>query len=299
MKWPWSKKSKAKTEKKKKRSSRLEGSPKRRRTGIVPELPRGVRYALEALVVILSVFAIAWGCKALFYLYFKTNPQFKLTDLHQNVRILTGKTVTPDLVIQALGLKEGKNLFDADIEERAKQFLLTPNIRDITITRELPGKLNITILEREPIARVSVKQRGWVVDEEGVIFVRYVGTGNLPMIIVSDEYAQAQQGARLNGTERAAVRVVKSLMRPECSTRLLELDARKTDYLTLMFKDFRKSKFAWDGMENPCSDEGDAALALQLDRLVKSMDSEIGRSRQFWDATQTGRIFAMPIPASE
>lgn len=297
MKWPWSKKSKSKSKssKKKKSPSRLEGSSKRRRTGNIPEIPRGLRYALETIAAVVLLFLVGWGCKALFYLYFKTNPQFKLRNLHQDVQILTGKTVTPDLVVQAFGLKEGKNLFDANIEEGAKRFMITPNIRDITITRELPGKLNITILEREPIARVNVKQQGWVVDEDGVIFVRYVGTANLPMIILSDEYAQAKQGDQLNGLERAAVRVVKSLMRPECSTRLLELDARKSDYLTLMFRDFRKAKFAWKGMDNPCSDEGDAALALQLDRLVKSMNSEIGRSRQFWDATQSGRIFAMPM----
>lgn len=260
------------------------------------QMPRACRYGIEVAFALLLVVFLSWGCKELFYLYFKTNPQFQIADPQVNVVIRTGKMLSPEVVLEKCKLYKGRNLFSTVIEDVRTDFLQVPTIRDITITREMPNKIYFTILEREPLARV--KERGWVVDEEGVVFVRYVGTGNLPLIRLSDEYANVEPGDRLHNQEMAAVRVVKSMLRPECKYRILELDARTPDFLLLTFQDFRRAKFAWEGMLKPNA-ESDARMQMQLDRLAQSMESDIGRGRTMWYSTQPDRMYAMPVPAAE
>lgn len=148
------------------------------------------------------------------------------------------------------------------------------------------------MIEREPVARV--KPLRWVTDAEGVVFIRSVGTGNLPLIRLSDEFAHVKPGEHLGGMEMAAIRLVCNTMRPGCKLRLIELDARHQDYLLLTFSDYRKAKFAWRGMLAP-SKENDALMQTQLDQLAQAMESMIGRPRQMWDATQPNRPVAMPI----
>src|SRR5574344_712337 len=124
MKWWFRKKEKGKP------PPRVSGSG-RRITGVVTEMPRGLRMFLEFCVAAVLIVGIAWGSKQLFYLYFRTNPQFRLKNVYDNVKVTTGKMVTPDLVYQAFGLTEGTNLFAVNIEEQRNKFLLTPNIKDV------------------------------------------------------------------------------------------------------------------------------------------------------------------------
>jgi cell division septal protein FtsQ len=263
----------------------------RRVTGVVTELPAGVKFTLAIMVGLIVLTFSAWGGWTLFTAYyFRAQSLFVLRDLRRDVTITTGKTLTPDLVCEVLGLRDGVNLFSIPIDRKRRELLeQAPNIRDITIVRRMPDKLNITIVEREPIARIG--SNGRVVDEEGVVFVRYAGTGGLPLIKGSGEFAQVKPGERLRGNEMAAVRLIGNTLRPECTLRLLAVDASKADYLLLTFSDYRQAKFAWGGM----SDEQMKTQTLMqnhLDNLAKAMDSEIGRPRMMWNATLPGRIFA-------
>jgi len=265
----------------------------RRVTGVVTDLPAGVKFALGLLLFVVLLATGAWGSWALFEsYYFRSQHLFVLRDLRNSVTITTGKTLTPDLVCEVLGLREGINLFALPIgQKRAELLEQAPNIRDITIVRRMPDKMNITIIEREPIARVG--SNGRVVDEEGVVFIRYAGTGGLPMIKGSDEFAQVKPGDRLHGNEMAAVRLVHNSLRPECRLRLLVLDTTKEDYLLLTLSDHRQAKFAWDGMQD---EEKDTAVRMQrqFDQLAQAMECELGQPCLLWDATHAGRIFGMP-----
>jgi hypothetical protein len=138
----------------------------------------------------------------------------------------------------------------------------------------MPDKLTINIVEREPIARVGASGR--VVDEEGVVFIRYAGTGGLPMIKGSDMLAQVKPGDRLQGMDWAAVRLVNNTLRPDCRVRLLVVDTSKEDYLFITFFDHRQAKIAWDGMQDQ-EKNTERRMQRQLDNLAKAMDCEIGR----------------------
>jgi cell division protein FtsQ len=275
------------------RPSRLAASG-RRVTGVVTELPGAVKFAIVAGVVALGVAAGGWGGWALFkHYYFRSKELFALRDVRTGVTIITGKTLTPDLVCEVLGLREGVNLFSVAIEQKRRELLeQAPNIREISIVRRMPDKMTITIIEREPIARVG--SNGRVGDEEGVVFIRYAGTGGLPMIKGADGFEQLKPGDRLRGNDMAAVRLVNNALRPDCRLRLLALDTTKEDYLLLTFSDHRQAKFAWGGMGD-CERNTDVRMQRQFDRLAQAMESKIGQSRLMWDATQPDRIFAMPV----
>lgn len=265
----------------------------RRVTGVVPGLPRSVEMLLAFLLFVACTVGAGWGAWRLFTgYYFHSKSLFVLHDLSSNVTINTGKTLTPELICEILGLKEGINLFSVPIEQRRRDLLeQAPNIRDISIVRRMPDKLVITIVEREPIARVGASGR--VVDEEGVVFIRYAGTGGLPMIRGSDALAQVKPGDHLQGMDWAAVRLVTNTLRPDCRVRLLVVDTSKEDNLFITLSDHRQAKIAWDGMQDP-EKNTERRMQQQLDNLAKAMDSEIGRSCQIWDATHSGRIFATP-----
>lgn len=266
----------------------------RRVTGVVTDLPGGAKVVLGLAICALILVFGGWGGWVLFNAYYcRADSLFVLRDLRNNVSIVTGKTLTPDLVCEVLGLREGINLFSIPIEQKRRELLeQAPNIREISIVRRLPDKLRITIVEREPIARVG--SNGRVVDEEGVVFIRYAGTGGLPMIKGCDEFSQIKPGEHLCGNEMAAVRLVNNALRPQCNLRLLAVDAAKQDYLLLTFADYRQAKFAWEGMQDEQKDT-EAKMQAHFDDLAKAMDSVIGKPRMMWDATLPGRIFAMSV----
>lgn len=265
----------------------------RRVTGVVTDLPRGVKVVLFLLAFTSGTAVFGWGGWKLFELYyFRSQNLFVLHDLRNSVTITTGKTLSPDLVCQWLELREGINLFSLKIDQKRQELLaLAPNIRDISIVRRMPDKMNITIIEREPIARVG--SNGRVVDEEGVVFIRYAGTGGLPMIKGGDEFAQIKPGDRLHSNEKAAVRLVNNSLRPTCRLRILVVDTTKDDYLLLTLSDHRQVKFAWDGMQDEAKDT-EAKMQRQFDQLEKAMENQLGRSCLMWNAMFPGRIFGTP-----
>jgi cell division septal protein FtsQ len=268
-------------------------SGNRRVTGVVTGLPSGVKLALGLLALAGGVaLASTVGWKLFETYYFRSKQLFVLRDLRTSVSITTGKTLTPDLVCEVMGLREGVNLFSIAIDQKRRELMeQAPNIRDISIVRRMPDKVAITIIEREPIARVG--SNGRVVDEDGVVFVRYADTGGLPMIKGSDLLSQVKPGDRLRGKEMAAVKLVSNALRPASRLRLLVLDAAKDDYLLLTLSDHRQAKIAWDGMSDDEKDT-EAKMQRQFDQLAMAMESEIGRNCLMWDATHPGRIFATP-----
>ncbi|MDD4103055.1 MAG: FtsQ-type POTRA domain-containing protein, partial [Kiritimatiellae bacterium] len=266
----------------------------RRVTGVVTEMPPSLKILLIFLFAAAGVALTGYCGWLVFSSYYRNASElFVLRDVRESVTINTGKTLTPDLVCEVLGLHEGVNIFSLDIAAKRRELLeQAPNIKDMSIVRRMPNKLMITIVEREPVARVGTNGR--VVDEEGVVFIRYAGIGGLPLIKGMDGFAQIKPGDRLYGNDMAAVRLAVNSLRPECRLRLLALDASKADYLFLTFSDYRQAKFSWAGMGD-FERHSELGMQVQFDRLAQAMESDIGRPRMVWDATQPDRIFAMPL----
>ena len=250
-------------------------------------VPRGqARLHWNQLIAPVAVLGLAVLAGGLFYHYhFRRNPQFVLREL----AIVSGETMNEMLVREYLGLREGMPLFDLDIERR-RQDLLTdaPNIRSISITRHTPSRMEVRIVEREPVGRMG--RSGQVTDDEGVVFPRYVGVEHLPML-VGLEGVEVQPGNHLEGMGLAAVRLLSMIRRPEYNLPVVQIDLSHSDYLQLTLADQRQVRLWWKGMDTAGVDSREA-LGRRLKRLLQAM--AVAPQRRVWDATvpDDNRIFS-------
>ncbi|MBQ7190981.1 MAG: FtsQ-type POTRA domain-containing protein [Kiritimatiellae bacterium] len=270
----------------------------RRVTGVPNELSARAKYTLIIVASLVALLTVTGICYLMYKLYFRSPELFTIRDMKEDVTITTGKSVTADLISDIFNLHNGMNLFLNEKGETNKFAVLKePIIKDIKITRILPNKLEITVTEREAIAKVSPEERGFVTDEEGVIFNSSRDTGLLPLIVISDEFEGIKTGQRLRGLEMEAVKLIMAAQRPEFRLRIEQVNCRKKDHLVIRFTDYRDAKFAWKGMLDKKVSQEDSMFYLrkQLKQLADSMESEIGRPRQHWDARLENRIHAMPF----
>lgn len=267
----------------------------RRVTGVASGRGDTLKILYSGIALLFVLVLCVWGGWQLFKWHYRSpDGLFILHNPHENLVINSGKSLTPDLVREVLELHEGVNLFSLNINLKRNELMeQAPNIKDLSIVRCMPDKMVINIIERDPVARVG--GNGRVVDEEGVVFIRYAGIGALPMIKPGEGTGdQLKPGDRLFGNDMAAVNMVMLAQNHEFTQRLLAVDASKRDFLLLTFADYRQAKFAWRGMGD-AEKHSKTSLKNQYKQLGQAMDSEIGRPRLMWDATQPGRIFAMSL----
>ena len=251
--------------------------------------------ALEHWIVGVSVLVFLLVVCALFYrFHFCRNPQFQLCDL----AITSGETISEGLVRQVLldhqsrefrsGDKPGF-LFGPDIEKVRDELLeRAPGIRSVTITRRLPSRMEVRVVEREPVGRIGRNEQ--VIDAEGIIFPRNVGVDHLPMIVGLDG-RKVDPGMQLDGMGLAAVRLLSTILNPECALPVAAVDVSHPDYLCLTLRDHRLVKIWWKGMDAPNGGDSRDVLARRLKRLLQAMS--MAPQRQVWDATvpDDNRIF--------
>lgn len=273
-------------------ASRTRKKKKSRHPAGMPDWGKSLLKFAFCMFVAASVIA---GLYYAFYAYyFKSTDLFVVKDTEKNIIIDTGRTVTPDLVKMFLGIKEGVNLFSINVDEKRDELLQkAPSIKDISIQRYMPDRLVISIIEREPVARVGID--GQVVDDEGVVFARSSkDASTLPVICkmkIKGKPKMPVPGDRLEGIDMAAVRLAASTFRPECKMRLSYIDTSKSRYLHLIFPDGREARIAWDDMDK-CTKSSWDKMVLQFDRLVDCMETDVGKLHNLWDAQHPKRIYA-------
>lgn len=246
------------------------------------------RWIVAGLVAVMILLAAV-----LFYhCHFRRNPQFLLRDLS----IISGATITDDLVRDVLlrnqpDRVQGRDtpgfLFGPDIEKVREELMQrAPGIRSVSITRRLPSRMEVRIVEREPVGRIHDQ----VIDSDGVIFPRNVGVEHLPRID-GLEGIPVQTGERIDGMGLAAVRLLSAIIRPEYALPVAAVDVSRPDYLHLTLQDHRQVKLWWRGMNAAAGGESREALGKRLTRLLQAM--AMAPQRQVWDATvpDDNRIF--------
>lgn len=225
--------------------------------------------------------------------------QYRVEDRDLDVVITTGKMVHPDVITLRFGLTNGANLATIPFEDlRLKLLDRIPNIRDIQIERRLPNRVNIAVLEREPIARVApprgraVSDR--VADQEGVVFRFSSNTALLPIIHEVDS-TPTPPGKRLTGHAAAALRLVEVAAQPELADlRVLEVNTSHKDYLFVTLGNYDRVKLAWDHMDED-SRLSRESLQRQLRHLQSVINANITPRTTVWIATDFGkpsRIYA-------
>jgi cell division septal protein FtsQ len=134
----------------------------------------GGRGGIIVVAIVSITAAAALGRVALLQtgsLLFANNQDFALTDLiidcgeNQQLKGYIG---------EQLGIELGTNLFLIDIEAVQANIEQTANVRRATVRRQLPGTLEISVVERAPVIRLGNRKdrhRYLVVDEEGAVFL--------------------------------------------------------------------------------------------------------------------------------
>ena len=215
------------------------------------------------------------------------------------ITVVSGKMISPELIISRFGLTNGVNLAEVPFAEIRSVFLKNvPQIKEITITRRIPNKVHIEVVEREPAVRLSGDGR--VADAEGVVFEYYRGTSVLPLITDNDAASDAMPGNRISGHAAAALRLILAASARNGDApplRILKADATKTDYLLLTHADYGQAKFAWPDMDDDTAAARES-MTKQIAALSTAIATQIGSSGKMWDATVPGRAFCK-IPELE
>ena len=113
-------------------------------------LPKIIWIPLAVLGAVAVGALLTWKIGALL---FWENPAYAIQKLEIHV---DGPTLTASYVRKNMAVCEGTNMFASSLQTLRKDFLQKTHIaKSITLHRRLPGTLDITVVERTPIARLG------------------------------------------------------------------------------------------------------------------------------------------------
>lgn len=248
-------------------------------------LSRGLRLALYLVLGLAAAAGALWGMIQLGQLYLQGFPHYRL----RLVTIESGETLQPALVRSYLKIEEGMPLFGLDIARRRLDLLQNaPTVREVIITRHLPDRLGVRIVERLPVARFGRTNK--VVDNEGCVFIRYAGVQTLPMITGFEELA-IEPGSSVYGMALAALEVLELCHGGRITLPVAEIDISPEDYLLCTLIDQRQVRLAWDEMGSR-SEGSRTQLENRVLGLIAAMNSDRARNSRSFDATIKGRFYA-------
>jgi hypothetical protein len=241
------------------------------------------------IALVIALVLAYYGLTAAGRKLFTQNPAFAI----RRLEIKSGDLVHADVVreyLQRMQVQEGINLFAADIARVRQDFLkYQPSAKSVQVTRILPDRLIVQIVERVPLAAIGTA-RVLVADREGHIF-RGVGGGRELPVLNGFGSANLQPGSRLRGMGLAALQVAEACGNVELGIDLRNIDIEAREYLVLVLGDGKNVKLAWPKMGENTPEARDA-LALQLARLSKVLKTDEGQAAPRLDATYEDRIFA-------
>jgi cell division protein FtsQ len=151
----------------------------RRRLNVVFARVRAVVAFAVRVVAILAVVAGAVAAGRLLERHVRTSDAFATT----TIRVEGLTRLDRREVIDAAGLRLGRNIFDVDAEEAERRLLDHAWIASATVQRRLPGSYGITIREHRAVALLSMGEL-YLVASDATLFKR-LGEGDpvdLPVI---------------------------------------------------------------------------------------------------------------------
>lgn len=283
--------------------------------------PRLIRVALALSVAAVSV-ALLWGVLSFYYLGGRFLGLEEKVEPVVEIDIQTGDTVTPDRLLEWLGIARDAPLFDrrdglfpGAFRARYRRAAASPTLASLSVSRLFGGRVVIRATERVPLARI-IPARGLVIDRDGYVF---------PCSRKGVEQMVALEGTPLSTIEAGNRLVTSSLDTGElpslgdgrivtsamgvAALRLLEcvadggrgirvsdiasIDIDHVDYVMMRFRDSRTAKIAWQYMKSSSDLDGRKYLEAQLDGLFGTMTERGGRGHRNFDMTIKGRGFGL------
>lgn len=255
---------------------------------------RGVLISAISVIITILIIALAIGYNKLSDIY---HQQCVITDMAKQVIVVSpGKLAKADAIAESFGLRPGVNLSEINFAEKREEILSKYHmLRSISVARQLPDKVTITVEERVPIARLGIhnskKRTDLVVDADCVAFDCSRGTSRLPIIYEPPE-KRLFSGQRATGRTYSAIKLIEMAKDARFSALgIQDVDTYKPDFLLLTLEDYSIVKIAWEGMEE-WSEISRMNLETQLNCLATTILSRVAPNCRLWNATIPNQVFA-------
>lgn len=230
------------------------------------------KLALALGVCAAVVLGVRFGARRLFF----ENPDYRLS----TIEVHTDGTLQREQILKAAGVREGVNIFSVELAHVQDQLQQLPQVDEVQVVRKMPGEIDISIIERKPIAWLTAEKQipdpfasdgAFLVDARGVLMKQkkllpeYLG---LPLITgCSSESLEA--GKIVSSFEaKAALELLRLSTRSFMQTRfqIREIDVSKGYCLIVSDKTHARVTFGFDNL--------DAQLQRLEQFLVWSDDSK-------------------------
>lgn len=250
------------------------------------DAPRHTAVFALALAVLAAGGVTGWfAANLICELLFSRNDRFVIREIDINVR--QGAVVGPNLVREYAKVGEGTNLFAFSIGEARRNLLRVPNVKSVSITRELPSTVRITVAERDALARVG--RTGAVgVDRDGVVFVLRRRLRDLP-VITGYKPRDPEPGSRVAGMALAALEVLDVCRDPRLPLQVSSIDVTREDHLVVRVPGKRSFMIEWEGMGD-MTPESRRKLRGKLADVTRTWQSEKGKNHSRLDATFVDQV---------
>jgi len=210
---------------------------------------------LGLLILASIVFGVRYGSKRLFF----ENPDYRLS----KIEVRTDGTLQREQVLQAAELREGANIFSVNLSRVRDQLQQLPQVDEVQVVRNMPGGIDIQIVERKPIAWITSDKEmadpfgaevAFLVDARGVLMKEkkllpeYLG---LP-VISGCANESLQPGKIVDSFEaKAALELLRLSTRSFMQTRfqIREIDVSKGYCLLVTDKNHTRVTFGFDNLD--------------------------------------------------
>ncbi len=281
-----------------KRTKRTLHSAMKTRSSGSPRVRRLLKVIL-VLAALAFIGALCWLC-ALAFSHLKAcwEEQCIVTDEAEQVSISATPHVKAEYIKEWFSLSNGCNLAHLDLNETRERVLREhPIVKELTVARHLPNRIEIAVEERKPIARINLVRprtpndiaRWDVVDVDGIVFeANRKESRNLPVII--EKKPSAQRGERISWRALVALRLAElCVVRNLISFDLPEISTDSATYLKATTANYSTVQIAWSLLDD-ARDDGQPALTQILTNLQQLMNQGLYPDRVTYTITELDRI---------
>lgn len=213
------------------------------------KLKKGVFRFLFLAIIIISIIPVVYLSDSVYKLASKKPDRQKTIQASyvdklfrvQSVRVTGNNFISMKELNPYLQQVKGVNIFKYDIEDLAKRLRTNSWIKDVSVRREPPSSIAVSIVERTPSVYVNSKGGLHLTDEEGTLLEEKEGLSFALPVVYGISLEGAKTGERSNSEAlQSAIRVrnqLSSLPWIELSETGIEID--ETTNITLHLRDYK------------------------------------------------------------
>ncbi len=258
-------------------------------------LSDGHRAAFRFISVTVLLVAFLFLLRGLLRLFFFGGNFFGIQipeDKVSRIEIMSGEAVPRHLLLEYLQLREGMpffnpddGLFANDLGRRQEKVLkAAPALASLSISRLSSNVVSVVATERAPLAKFD--SLPFAIDRESVVFARYRGIDQLPVITGFSKKALTP-GLHITAHRMmdATLELLQCLELGQSELRkgfLVSVDVSKPDFLVCEFTDGRRVLLSWKEMGRG-TETGRKWLIAQLDGYVGIIQDPRSRNCKEFD----------------